>query len=113
MTYPLCHQTVTVYHREGQQIIRKVAENCYYHWQDQKLVDAEGVRLDRKFLLILPGDTQGVFPGDRIYDGEGPEVSLGQWAEFLPVLVPGLSEAAYAICHSFDGRICHTEAGRK
>ena len=79
MTYPLCDQTVTVYHREGQQIIRKVVEDCYYHWQDQRAVDAEGVRTDRKFLLVLPGDTQ----------------------------------AAYAVCHYIGGRIWHTEAGRK
>ena len=34
MDHGLCRQTVTVYHRAGNEICRQVAENCHYTWQE-------------------------------------------------------------------------------
>ncbi len=113
MTYPLCHQTVTVYRRAGESISRLVVEGCAYQWQDCRVEDELGAHLERRFLLILPGDRQQVFPGDRIYDGIGPEITAADWADFIPVNVPTLSEVAYAKPWYLDGQLCHVEAGRK
>lgn len=113
MIYPLCCQTVTVYRRQGQSVLRQVFDNCYYEWQDCLREEEEGIRMERKFLLVIPGDIQGIFVGDRILEGEGPEIIAAEWADFIPVKVSGLSEAAYAVCRRVDGNICHTEAGRK
>lgn len=113
MIYPLCKQTVTVYRRQGQCVLRQVFGNCYYEWQDCLHEAEEGIRMERKFLLVIPGAVQTVFAGDRILEGEGPEITAAEWADFIPVKVPGLSEAAYAVCRRHGGNICHTEAGRK
>ena len=110
--YPLCSQTVTVYHKTGSAVERRVAPGCYYHYEDVCTEDAVGIRRRRKFLLIQPGEKR-IYPGDRIFDGVGPEVTAADWAGFLPIGVPGLSEAAYATPWHWEGRLCHTEAGRK
>ena len=55
---------------------------------------------------------RGAFcPGDRIYDGVGPEQVV--WESFLPVNVPGLSELAYATPWYWEGEYSHWEAGRE
>ena len=104
--YPLCDRTVTVYRKEGDRVLRRVAEGCFYRWEDHR----EAERFTRKFLLIQPG-AEEILPGDRIFDGIGPETV--DWETFLPVTVPGLSQAAYASPWHWAGRIAHFEAGRK
>lgn len=113
MSCPLCDRTVTVYRYDGKQVLRQVVEGCWYEYADHLLPEGLGSRLERKFLLILPGEPQRVFPGDRIYDGIGPEITAEQWAAFLPVNVPGLSQAEYAKPWYKEGVLVHTEAGRK
>lgn len=110
--YSLCDQTVTVYRLAGDAVVRQVLDGCFYRWEDGLLEDETGVHHSRKFLLIQPGDTQRVQPGDRIFPGIGPEVTAGDWAEFVPARVPGLGEAAYAIPRFFGTELVHTEAGR-
>lgn len=111
MDYPLCDQTVTVYRKTGSQISRQVVENCYLQLQDVQEAGITGSRQERKFLLVMPGQTQRVFAGDRIFDGVGPHVT--DWASFIPVKVPGLVQAAYAQPYYMNGALCHVEAGRK
>ena len=111
--HPLCDRTVTVYRCREDTVSREVFENCYYACKDVQKQTEEGVRFERTFLLMVPGDTQTVFPGDRIFDGEGPVITAAEWERFLPSAVPGLSEAAYACVHRWDKAITHTEAGRK
>ena len=108
LDYGLCTQTVTVYRKDGS---REVLENCHYSWEDRLVTHDTGNRWERSFLLIVPGETQRVFAGDRVYAGIGPEKV--DWNRFLPVNTPGLSEAAYAKLLLWEGFPCHTEAGRR
>lgn len=105
-------QTVTVYRKEGDQILRRVLEGCFYRWKLEQRSDEWGSRQQTSFLLVIPGEDP-IRPGDRVYDGDGPQVSAAQWAQFLPVHVPGLSEVAYTQVCRWNDRVAHTEAGRK
>ena len=96
---PLCDRTVTLYRSDG---TRQVVENCCYRYRDVQGAD----NFFREFLLIAPVELR---PGDRIFDGIGPEQV--DWETFLPVSVPGLSQAEYARYWDFPG-LSHWEAGR-
>lgn len=104
--YPLCDRTVTLYRQEEDRVSRRVLEGCFYRFEDAQNQE----RFTRKFLLIRPG-AEEIRPGDRVFDGIGPEEV--SWENFLPVNVPGLSEAAYAAPWHWEGKIAHWEAGRK
>lgn len=110
--YPMCSQTVTVYRLSQDQVYRRVQPGCYYRWRDYVSQDDQGDRLVRNFLLIQPGENP-IYPGDRIFDGEGPILTVQDWEGFLPVRVPGLSETAYAQPWYWQDKLCHWEAGRK
>lgn len=104
---PLCDQTVTLYRATPAGIERRVVIGCFYQWQQE--VTAEGLE-QTCFLLVLPPDAS-VQPGDRVYDGVGPEQVV--WEAFLPVNTPGLSQVAYVKPCYFHGALHHLEAGRK
>lgn len=104
---PLCTQTVTLYRQAVTGVKRRVITGCFYTWQREET--AEGLEQTR-FLLVLPAGEQ-VQIGDRVYDGIGPETVV--WERFLPVNTPGLSQVAYVQPCYFQGRLHHTEAGRK
>ena len=106
LTYPLCDKTVTLYRQVGDAVQRWVLEGCYYRYMDCIQED----RFVRKFVLFYPGKTE-IRPGDRIFDGIGPERVV--WAEFLPIAVAGLSQADYAAPWYWEGKLRHWEAGRK
>jgi len=111
LDYSLCTQTVTVYRKQGNEILRQVVENCYFQLEQKRNVDAMGCRREKAFLLIMPGETQHVFPGDRVMEGIGPDVRPEQWNRFIPALVEGLAEASYATPFCWEGTVCHVEAG--
>lgn len=113
LDYTLCDKTVTIYQRKGDQILRQVVDKCYFLWKQTRSVDTLGCSTETTFQLIMPGAIQRVFPGDRVLEGIGPEISLQQWSGFIPAKVTGLVEVAYAKCCYWDGEICHVEAGRK
>ena len=106
LSYGLCNRTVTVYRFENKKLQRLVVDGCYYAYEDS--LDMGG--FPRKFLLIMPGDCQRVFVGDRIVDGVGPEEV--DWKTFIPVKVAGLSEVAYVRPWFWEGSMQHLEAGR-
>ena len=106
IAYPLCDRTVTLYRRKGAAVERRILEGCFYHYEDS----ANEMQFQRKFLLIRPG-AEEICPGDRVFDGIGPETV--DWETFLPICVPGLGEVAYATPWYWDGRNVHWEAGRK
>ena len=113
MDYSVCCQTVTVYRRTEEGVSRVEIPGCFLQWQEETEYDRLGKKRERKFLLIQPGEEQLVFPGDRVFEGVGPEIGPEDWAAFLPVHVPKLGEAAYAAAYHWKGVFCHTEAGRK
>ena len=102
-------RTVTAYRFAQGKVERRVLKDCFYQYQPARRESPEGVCEETKFLLLIPG-LDPIAPGDRVYDGVGPEEV--DWDRFLPVNVPGLSQAAYVTRYD-TGPLCHTEAGRK
>ena len=111
--YPLCNQTVTIYRYHGEQILRFVEHNCFFSYEDALSVEKSGAFHERKCLLIMPGQVQRIFLEDRVFDGEGPEICVDEWADFVPAKVAQLAQISYVKPCYFDGRLCHVEAGRK
>lgn len=113
LDYSLCDRKVTIYRKQGDGILRLVAEGCWFSWQVEQVTDEMGCRRETKCLLIMPGDSQQIFVGDRVFDGIGPEVEMKDWAAFIPVKVAGLAEISYVKPCYWEGALCHVEAGRK
>lgn len=111
MEYPLCDQTVTVYRKAGNRIIRQVLTGCWLCMGEKITEGVQGRSLHRPFSLIAPGEQQQVFAGDRVMGGVGPVITAKQWPGFLPAAVAGLGEVAYAECFYEKGRFSHVEAG--
>lgn len=107
--YRLCDRTVTIYRKQGSQILRQVIENAYLQWHRQQRTEVMGRSNQQKFLLIVPGDAQNVFPGDWVVEGIGPEVS--SWCDVTQNKAAG--EVSYTEPYYWEGTLCHTEAGRK
>ena len=110
--YSLLEQTATVYRLFGGQVERRVCTGVYLQMESAVTCDEEGLEHQRKFLLILPGEDVVLAPGDRVYDGIGPEITTQQWSSFIPVRVPGLGQIRYVKPYYWQGVLCHTEAGR-
>ena len=108
----LCRQTVTVYHKEGEEYIRKVYSKAFLDHKKTQTVDKTGSKEANSFLLVIPGSVQTVFVDDKVYEGVGPEIStVEQWRDFMPVKVRGLVVVKYADCKKWDNTVVHTEAG--
>ena len=111
LVYGLCEQSVTVYHKTGEGILRQEAEKCYFSASVSMPTESYGKSMEKKFLLIIPaGDIQPQ-PGDRIYAGIGPEEV--DWERFLPALVPEVYEISYVSACCWDEKVVHWEAGHK
>ena len=111
LDYSLCCQTVTLYRKTKEGISRFVLPQCSYSYQPVLEKGVLGEEYQVKFTLIVPGTVQ-ILPGDRVMAGEGPQVTMADWPSFIPVCVPSLAEVAYVKPCFWDGRQCHTEAGR-
>ena len=111
--YRLCNQTVTVYHWDKQEgYTRQVIHNAFLDQKKVGNVDKTGEKEANSFLLVVPGDTQAVFLGDKVLSGIGPEIkSREDWAAFIPPKVPGLCVVQYVDCKFWKGQMVHTEAG--
>ena len=102
-------KTVTVYHAAEDGVIRRVLEDCVYQHRVVRQELPAGIWEERKCKLLIPG-LDPIVPGDRVYDGIGPE--MVDWETFLPANVPGLSQVQYVTRYDATP-LCHTEAGRK
>lgn len=112
VNYKMCNQTVTVYRQSDGKYIRTVYTNAFLDHKKTLSVDKSGSKEANSFLLVIPGASQTVFVGDKVYDGIGPEVANREaWATFTPAKVPGLVVVGYADPKKWNGRIVHTEAG--
>lgn len=113
LDYSLCDQTVTVYRKKDDQILRTVVDNCFFLLQQEEEMGQLGCQKQTYCFLVMPGSAQLVFPGDRVYDGVGPEITADRWDTFQPSLEPKLGQISYVKPWYFRGKLCHIEAGRK
>lgn len=110
--YRMCNQTVTVYHKDGDSYIRTVYDRAYLDFRKNQTVDKTGSRESNSFLLVIPGDSQMVFVGDKVMLGEGPEVSTREeWSAFIPTKVHGLVVVSYVDPKYWGTQMVHVEAG--
>ena len=109
LDYSLCCQTVTLYRKTGEMITRKVLPGCYLSRQLAMPQAGYGKSMEKKFLLIIPGNACPLQPGDRVFDGIGP--ACVDWQVFLPASVPELLEVNFAKPCYWDGELVHWEAG--
>ena len=105
MEYPLCGHTVTVY-RQGEPVLRQVLEDCYLE-REQEWVPRDA-RPKNTFLLVVPGQVQRVFPGDRVVPGIGPKVA--DWNSLLPATQPDLMTVTKVKRFFWNGKLSHIEA---
>ena len=110
--YRMCKQTVTVYHKDGDTITRNVYTRAFLDFKKTQSVDKTGSKEANSFLLVIPGDSQMVFVGDKVMIGEGPEISTAaEWAKLIPSLTPGLVVVSYVDPKYWGTQFVHVEAG--
>ena len=111
--YGKCCQTVSIYHQEGPgQYSRQGGCRAFFEFRRRKGLSKTGSVGESSFLLVFPGDSVPVRPGDKVLLGEGPEVnSREDWAAFIPAKVPGLVVVEYVEPRYWQGKLCHIEAG--
>ena len=118
--YGLCRQTVTVYRATGEGYERTVYPKAFFsHRRSRSVrvnrnrtVDSIGAQESSGVLVVIPGEQQTLFPGDKVLPGEGPQITdRAAWAAFIPSRVPGLAILAWAEPMYWNGKIVHTEAG--
>lgn len=109
--YRLCSQTVTVYHKDGEQITRTVYDRAFLDFRKTQTTDKTGSKEANSFLLVIPGPVQPVFAGDKVMHGVGPEINSSGWAAFIPAKVQGLVVVKYVDPKYWNGKLVHTEAG--
>lgn len=112
VSYAMCNQTVTVYHKEGDTITATVYTNAFLDHKKTQSIDKTGSREANAFLLVIPGSKQTVFVGDKVLRGRGRTISTREeWAAFIPAKVPGLCVVSSADPKYWGDQIVHTEAG--
>ena len=112
--YDLCDQTVTVYHKTDgkEEYARKVYSCAFLDRKKTQSVDKTGSKDANSFLLVIPGNEQSVFVGDKVFEGVGPEITTSdEWRKFIPSTTPELVVVSYADPKRWNGIIVHTEAG--
>ena len=118
-SYPLCTQTVTLYHpdEEAGTVTRTVVEGAFLDRRVRMTHTETGRQQAQAFVLVIPaaagvpGQDYTLEPGDRVLAGEGPEISRESWPQFVPALHPGLCCVQYVDPKAVRGRFCHLEAG--
>lgn len=106
LDYSLCDQTVTLYRIREESVQRQVLENCYFAPETGQNEELTGKSRLSRFLLIIPGDYD-LQPGDRVYDGIGPEKV--NWQTFVPAFTDGLYEVGRVRKQLWEGEVTHIE----
>lgn len=108
--YSKCNQTVTIYHQDG--FTRTVVEHAFLDFRKTRNVEKTGSSEANTFLLVIPCAVQGVFVGDKVLLGIGPQVATREaWAALIPSKVPGLVVVKYVDPKYWNGQLVHVEAG--
>lgn len=119
LRYPLCRQTVTLYHLEEQaeKVSRTVLQGVFFDLRRRRTTTEAGRQEAEAFLLIVPqaaarwGEAYTLAPGDRVLAGVGPEVDWNGWETFVPETTPGLCCVQYVHPKYLAGTPSHLEAG--
>ena len=112
VTYNLCTDTVTIYHKDGETYSAKVFNRAFFDNKKNLSVDKTGSHDGNSFLLVIPCDTQVVFPGDKVRRGAHESVTTREeWAALNPTKVPDLNVVSNVDVKYWHGRIVHCEAG--
>lgn len=110
--YRMCRQKVTVYHKDGNEITRKVCDKAFLDFRKNLSVDKTGSKEANSFLLVIPCEEQAVFVGDKVLLGEGPAVTTREeWENLIPAKVPNLVVVKYADPKYWGTQLVHVEAG--
>lgn len=110
--YRMCKQTVTVYHKDGESYMRTIHDRAFLDFRKNQTVDKTGSKESNSFLLVIPGDAQTVFVGDKVMLGEGPEITTREdWAALIPSTTLGLVVVKYVDPKYWGTQLVHTEAG--
>lgn len=104
--YRVCTDTVTVYRDTDQGIRRVVLENCFLSHRYSLWQTVTGGKSRSAFLLIVPGDKPEVCLGDRVYYGEGPQVTDRIFQDVFTALPVVKKIKPYF----WQGQLCHREA---
>ena len=119
LAFPLCTQTVTLYHPDpdSETVTRTLVAGVFLDRRVKMNFTETGCQAAQAFLLVIPaaagepGDAYTLEPGDRIFEGSGPELSWQEWPEFLPALREGICCVQYVDPKKVRGRFSHLEAG--
>lgn len=112
--YRLCNQTVTLYHWNGcDDVTRRVIENgAFLDFRKVQSIGKTGSREANNFLLVIPCSEVLVAVGDKVFHGEGPEITTAaEWRKFIPSAVPGLAVVEWVDPKYWQDRLVHVEAG--
>lgn len=113
LDYEKCNQTVTIYHQAAVgSYTRTVCPCAFLDFRKTQNVDKTGSSEANSFLLVVPCAAQGVFVGDKVLLGTGPQViTREEWAALIPAKVPGLVVVKYVDPKYWNGKMVHLEAG--
>ena len=108
----LCDRAVTVYHRDGaDDITRTVYAKAFIDRDKGQNVTKTGNEETTGHLIVIPGDFQACQVGDKVIEGEGPQITTdAEWRAFIPSKVDGLVVVRHVDCKPWGGGIAHTEA---
>lgn len=101
LDYSLCDQTVTLYRKQESGTVGQVLVGCAFSSGLRQRFDTLGTRMEKAFLLIVPGQTE-IRPGDLVLPGVGPAQVQEIPREALPI--------TQVRPYYWNGMLCHTEA---
>lgn len=109
--YDLCTDTVTVYHKDGETFSTGVY-TAFFDNKKNLTIDKTGLKDGNSFLLVIPGNHQMVFPGDKVLRGTGQPITTNdQWRKMIPSTVQDLVVVQTVDVKYWNGQIIHVEAG--
>lgn len=117
MRCDLFTQTVTVYRREENEVRRTVLQGVHWQRSRRSVPENGGTRTGVMLLLVIPaaagvpGQDYLAAPGDRVFDGEGPQLTFSDWPAFVPAADDRISVLEYVTPFTLRGRLHHVEAG--
>lgn len=113
----LFDQTVTLYHWQEGGVRRTVLRGVFWQRGRRMVPETGGARTGSMLLLVIPaaagdyGQDYTLEPGDRVFEGEGPDLTAADWPAFVPAANPRVAVVEYVTPFTRRGRLHHVEAG--